>query len=174
MRIAASFLLACLSLAAQGSDPASDLINKGCLALRSDDSIGAIGAWLRASRLSETRIAEIARNSLPLRYPYASEFRAALVLDPKHAGLRKDLACLLLELEWVDEAIAEFETLVRDHPEDLQAAAQLAYLYIQSGRQEEAAKLLEEVASPPQPSGEAIVGPLGSDWEMARSHRELA
>jgi Tfp pilus assembly protein PilF len=58
------------------------------------DVEGAVGAWLLASRSSEPRIAEAAKPHLPKRYPYASEFRRALELNPRDTLLRRDLAYL--------------------------------------------------------------------------------
>ena len=66
--------------------------------LRADDTLGARGAWLLASYSSDTRISETARPELPERHPFASEFQAALELDPRNPTVRRDLAYLLLEV----------------------------------------------------------------------------
>ena len=142
--------------------------------LAAQDQLGATGAWLLASRSTETRIAELAKDSLPRRYPYASEFRAALALDLKNTSLRRELAYLLLEVGWTDQAIVEFETLVRQNPEDLQAAAQLAYLYIEAGRNGEAAKLLEKASEDPELSNKTRSALDEARREGARPHRDLA
>ncbi len=109
------------------------------------DPIGAQGAWLAASRSPEVRIAEIARDSLPDRHTWANEYRAALELRPADHALRKELAYLLLEVGLHTEAMAEFEILVREAPADLQAVAQLAFLYRSRGNSHAAAELLERV-----------------------------
>jgi tetratricopeptide (TPR) repeat protein len=109
----------------------------------SADPNGTAGAWLLASRSTETRIAEQAKEELPARYPYASEFRAALDLDPSQVGLRRDLAYLLLEVGWNDQATAEFEQVCARQPDDLLSAAQLAFLYLEQDRADDAAELLE-------------------------------
>jgi hypothetical protein len=55
---------------------------------RDDDSISAlIAAWRGAS----TRVSEQARELLPTRYPYLSEFERALALDPANPQLQKDV-----------------------------------------------------------------------------------
>ena len=142
--------------------------------LAAEDQLGATGAWLLASRSTETRIAEMAQDSLPERHPYASEFRAALALDPRNTSLRRELAYLLLEVGWTEEAVVELETLVRQNPQDLQAAAQLAYLYIQAGRNDEAAKLLEKAAQDPELSKKTRSALDEVRREGARPHKELA
>jgi Tfp pilus assembly protein PilF len=55
---------------------------------RNEDSMAAlIAAWRGAS----PRVSEEARELLPSRYPYLSEFERALSLDPGNAQLRKDV-----------------------------------------------------------------------------------
>ena len=76
------------------------------------DPEGAVGAWLMASRSEETRIAEHAKQNLPARYPYASEFRRALELNYEDTELRRDLAYLQLEVGNAEEARKEFEIIV--------------------------------------------------------------
>ena len=115
----------------------------------SGDQEGATGAWLLASRSQETRIAEAARPHLPERYPYASEFRQALEINPRHFGLRQDLAYLQLEVGNDEEARKEFEILVEQNPKDLLAAAQLAFLYLERNQASEAAGLLERARRSP-------------------------
>lgn len=65
----------------------------------------AHAALLAASRASEPRIAEQARELLPPRYPYVYEFENALVLDPSNDALRRELAYLHLAMG--DNSIAE-------------------------------------------------------------------
>ncbi len=60
----------------------------------------------------EPRAAEMARELLPERYPYVSEFRAALQLDPDNIELRRELGYLLLRMESKQEAEGEFAFLV--------------------------------------------------------------
>ena len=59
----------------------------------------ARAAYLAASRGGEPRAAETARALLPERYPYVSEFRRALELDPGNAELRRELGFLLLKMD---------------------------------------------------------------------------
>src|SRR5208283_1948730 len=64
----------------------------------------ANAALLAASRGGEPRAAEMARELLPDRYPYVSEFRRALEIDPKNVELRRELGYLLLRMENQPEA----------------------------------------------------------------------
>lgn len=127
-----------------GPDGDEVLLKLARARLAAGDSEGAHGAWLLAAQSAETRVAETAKTLLPSRFPWASEFRAALALDPNHAVLRRELAYLLLEVNETAEAIAEFETLLAAHPNDYQAAAQLAFLYHEAGDAERAAALLAQ------------------------------
>ena len=68
---------------------------------RSEDATAAL---LAASRGGEPRAAEAARELLPARYPFVSEFRAALQLDPKNGELRRELAYLFLRMGRQPEA----------------------------------------------------------------------
>lgn len=61
-------------------------------------------ALLAASRGGEPRAAEMARELLPDRYPYVSEFRRALELDAANLELRRELAYLLLRMDHQGEA----------------------------------------------------------------------
>jgi len=65
----------------------------------------AHAALLAASRGTEPRIAEQARELLPSRYPYVYEFENALVLNPSNDALRRELAYLHLEMG--NKAVAE-------------------------------------------------------------------
>lgn len=56
---------------------------------RPDEAMAAlVAAW----RGSPTRVSEQARELLPQRYPYLSEFERALALDPTNAALQRDVA----------------------------------------------------------------------------------
>ena len=58
---------------------------------RPEDAAAAlVAAWRGAS----ARVSEQARELLPARYPYLSEFERALVLDPTNAALQKDVEYL--------------------------------------------------------------------------------
>ena len=120
---------------------------------RSRDAAGdpeaAVGAWLLASRSKDTRIAEAAKEKLPARYPYASEFRRALELHYEDAELRRDLAYLQLEVGNTEEARKEFEIIVRQKPDDLLSASQLAFLYLERRNEEAAVRLLEKARQSP-------------------------
>ena len=106
----------------------------------------ANAALLAASRGAQPRVAEQARELLPDRYPYVDEFQAALQLDPNNAGLRRELAYLLLEMGNTDAAEREFEVLRRLAPDDRLASAQLGFLKLERRGDEASARpLLESV-----------------------------
>jgi tetratricopeptide (TPR) repeat protein len=115
------------------------------------DPEGAVGGWLIASRSNESRTSVVAREKLPARFPYASEFGRALELDPEDTLLRRDLAYLLLEIGWTVEARTEFEIICRKNPNDLLAAAQLAFLYLEEDRADSAVSLLNEAQKSSDP-----------------------
>jgi tetratricopeptide (TPR) repeat protein len=88
----------------------------------------AMAALLAASRSTEPRVAEEARELLPKRYPYVYEFQRALALDPSNIGLRRELAYLHLQMSNRTEAAREFEILLKEAPDDAAAAAELRLL----------------------------------------------
>jgi Tfp pilus assembly protein PilF len=109
---------------------------------RNDDAMSAL---LAASRGSEPRVAEQARELLPSRYPFIYEFERALALDPTNVDLRRELAYLHLEMKNPEEAEKEFETVVEGAPDDLLSAAQLGFLRLSRGDADAAQPLLERV-----------------------------
>jgi len=109
----------------------------------------ANAALLAASRGGEPRAAEMARELLPERYPYVSEFRRALEFDPKNVELRRELAYLLLRMESQEEAEKEFTHLVQTAPDDLLSATQLGFLLLARGEVDAAMPLFERVLTGP-------------------------
>jgi Tfp pilus assembly protein PilF len=105
----------------------------------------AMSALLAASRSSEPRVAEQARELLPARYPFVYEFEKALELDPANVELRRELAYLHLEMKRRDQAEQEFEAVVAGAPEDLLSTAQLGFLRLSRGDSDGAMPLLERV-----------------------------
>lgn len=105
----------------------------------------AHAALLAASRAAEPRLAEQARELLPERYPYVSEFERALALDPSNAELRRELAFLQLQLERSPEAEKQLEGVLKSSPGDMLAAAQLGLLRMQRGDDAGAMVLLNQV-----------------------------
>jgi Tfp pilus assembly protein PilF len=105
----------------------------------------ANAALLAASRGGEPRAAESARELLPTRYPYVSEFRRALDLDPKNLDLRRELAYLLLRMNRQAEAEQEFRLLTGMSATDFLSAAQLGFLLLARGDTADAMPLLERV-----------------------------
>jgi Tfp pilus assembly protein PilF len=122
------------------------------------DREGAVGAWLVAARSSQARLAERARTRLPDRHPFANEYRRALELDPPNTAIRRELAFLWLALRRPDEALQELRTVVEQDAQDLLAATQLGFLYLERQQLPLARPLLEKVAA-------------GSDRELARRAR---
>ncbi len=110
------------------------------------DRVGsAHAALLAASRGGEPRAAEMARELLPERYPYVSEFRSALELDPDNVELRRELGYLLLRMEKKEDAEEEFRTIAGRAPEDLLSATQLGFLLYARGEQAAAMPFFERV-----------------------------
>jgi tetratricopeptide (TPR) repeat protein len=134
------------------------LLDLGRARWEAGDREGAVGAWLVASRSAQTRIAERARSRLPERHPYANEYRRALELDPANSGLRRELAFLWLAQKRPEEALRELKILVEQDPQDLLAAIQLAFLYLERGQMPLARPLLQRVIE-------------GNDPELARRAR---
>ncbi len=113
---------------------------------RIDDADAAL---LAASRGGEPRAAEMARELLPDRYPYVSEFRRALELDTANMELRRELAYLLLRMDHQGEAEQEFWILTRTAPDDMLSATQLGFLLIARGDAAGAMPLFERVLGGP-------------------------
>lgn len=112
-------------------------------ALNRTDAANA--ALLAASRGGEPRAADKALELLPARYPFVSEFRRALDLDPHNLDLRRELAYLLLRMSRSDEAEQEFRVLTEASATDLLSAAQLGFIYLAHGDKARAMPLLERV-----------------------------
>ena len=91
----------------------------------------------------------MARELLPHRYPYVSEFRRALELDAENAELRRELAYLLLRMDRQPEAEQEFWVLTRTAPDDMLSATQLGFLLIARGDGAGAMPLFERVLAGP-------------------------
>ncbi|HUP03433.1 MAG TPA: tetratricopeptide repeat protein [Bryobacteraceae bacterium] len=109
---------------------------------RSEDAMAAL---LAASRGGGQRAAEAARELLPSRYPFVSEFERALELDPTNAELRRDLGFLLLKLGREEEAEPVFQYLARTAPDDLLSATQLGFLLYARGDLADAQPLFDRV-----------------------------
>jgi len=109
----------------------------------------ANAALVAASRGGESRAAEMARELLPDRYPYVSEFRRALELDAGNVELRRELGYLLLRMGLQGEAEQEFWVLTRAAPDDMLSATQLGFLLIARGDAAGAMPLFERVLAGP-------------------------
>jgi tetratricopeptide (TPR) repeat protein len=109
---------------------------------KADDALAAL---LAASRGSSPRTIETARELLPSRYPYVSEFQKALSLDPANIDLRRELAYLLLEMKRGEEAEAQFLAVTRMAPDDLLSVTQLGLLLLARGDREGAMPLFDRV-----------------------------
>jgi Tfp pilus assembly protein PilF len=142
-----------LSLAAEHYEKAwrliperrSVLVDLGRVLLALNRTEEAHAALLAASRGGEPRAAEAARELLPTRYPYVSEFQRALELDPKNLDLRRELAYLLLRMNRQSDAEREFRELTRLSETDYLSAAQLGFLLLARGETTEAMPLLDRV-----------------------------
>jgi tetratricopeptide (TPR) repeat protein len=109
----------------------------------------ANAALLAASRGPEPRTAEKARELMPRRYPYVSEFEAALALDPGNTELRRELAYLHLEMKNHAAAEKQFELVLAKDPNDRLSAAQLGFLKLNRNDQTAAMPLLNQVLNGP-------------------------
>ncbi len=105
----------------------------------------ATSALLAASQGGEPRAAEMARELLPARYPFVSEFRQALALDPANHDLRRELGYLLLRMGRESEAEDEFRILAQNAPDDLLSATQLGFLLYARGEKILAMPLFDRV-----------------------------
>jgi tetratricopeptide (TPR) repeat protein len=110
---------------------------------------------------------------LPKRYPYASEFRRALELNPRDTLLRRDLAYLQLEVGNVEEARKEFEVIVGQDPNDLLASAQLAFLYLERNHAAEAVSLLERASKSTDRGISQEAGDAQTRESRAQPHHDL-
>jgi len=109
----------------------------------------ANAALLAASRGGEPRAAEMARELLPDRYPFVTEFREALALDPANNELRRELGYLLLRMDNQAEAEQEFRILAETAPDDLLSATQLGFLLYSRADRAGAMPLFERVMAGP-------------------------
>jgi tetratricopeptide (TPR) repeat protein len=121
------------------------LVDLGRVWLAMGRTVDATSALLAASRGGEPRAAELARELLPARYPFVSEFRQALSLDPANHDLRRELGYLLLRMGRESEAEAEFRILTQRAPEDLLSATQLGFLLYARGEKIAATPLFDRV-----------------------------
>ncbi|MBL8215864.1 MAG: tetratricopeptide repeat protein [Bryobacterales bacterium] len=128
------------------------LVDLGRARKLAGDEAGAQGAWVAASRSPNVRASELAKDFLPTRYPYASEFQAALELDPNNTALRRELAFLWLAVDKPDEAIRELERLLQLAPADQVALAQLGMMLLDRGDASRAVPLLERALQGPDES----------------------
>jgi Tfp pilus assembly protein PilF len=136
------------------------LVDLGRVLIALNRTEQANAALLAASRGGEPRAAESAKELLPARYPYVSEFRKALEFDPKNLDLRRELAYLLLGMNHQQEAEQEFLYLTRASDTDYLSAAQLGFLYLSRGDKANAMPLLERVLK-------------GADQELANRVRAV-
>lgn len=127
------------------------LIDYGRCARQAGDNEAATAAFLAASRSTQARAAESAREFLPLRYPYAAEFQAAIALDPANLTLRRELGFLLLAVGKTAEAESEFLRLLESAPDDLLALAQVGLLRLARNETDKAMPMLEKVLQSKDP-----------------------
>ncbi len=135
------------------------LVDLGRMRHALGDLDGARAAWLAASRGGQPRAAGQARELLPSRYPYASEFEKAIELDRANIELRRELAFLYLAVNDTAKAESQFLKLLEIAPDDLLSLAQVGLLRLARGEIAAAMPLLETVMQ-------------GKDEALARRVRE--
>ncbi|MDZ4797808.1 MAG: tetratricopeptide repeat protein [Bryobacteraceae bacterium] len=123
------------------------LLDLGRVWLRQGDSARSFAALLAASRGAESRTAELAKELLPTRYPWVSEFRDALAFDPENHALHRELAFLFLAMNRAAEAEGEFREVVQRDSKDAWALAQLGFLLMARNEPAEALPLLDRALS---------------------------
>ena len=121
------------------------LVDLGRVWLAMGRSADATSALLAAAYGGEPRAAEMARELLPPRYPFVSEFRQALSLDAANHDLRRELGYLLLRMGRESEAETEFRILTQNAPGDLLSATQLGFLLYARGEKIAAMPLFDRV-----------------------------
>ncbi len=121
------------------------LVDLGRVLKAAGQEVRANAALLAASRGGESRAAELALELLPERYPYVSEFRSALELDPPNVDLRRELAFLLLQMDRTAEAEQELRALADPPVQDLLSTAQLGLMLYAHGDRAEATPLFQRV-----------------------------
>ena len=112
------------------NDRRASLLDIGRVRTLMGNADGALPALLAASRGAEPRVADTARALMPGRYPYVSEFEAALALDPANLKLRRELAFLFLAMNMPEQAEPHLRTINDADPKDRLAAAQLGFLLL--------------------------------------------
>jgi len=113
---------------------------------RSEDATAALVA---ASHAGEPRAREAALELLPVRFPYVSEFRRAIELDPGGIELRRELAFLLMALDKQPEAEREFRLILEKAPDDLLSCAQMGLILLDRDEKPRAMQLLDKVLQGP-------------------------
>jgi Flp pilus assembly protein TadD len=121
------------------------LLDLGRVWQRFGETAKSNAALLAASRGTQPRAGETARELLPSRYPYVYEFQAALALDPRNVGLRRELAYLHMEMGQKAEAENEFRRITELDPKDILSTAQLGFLLLSRNEIAAAMPLLERV-----------------------------
>lgn len=109
---------------------------------KAGDDSRSNAAILTASRSDSAFVAEQAKALLPSRYPYLSEFQAALEFQPDQPALRREMAYFLLSLGREPEATIAFQELLSRDPKDFTSLAQLGFLKLRAGARDEAISLL--------------------------------
>lgn len=149
-----------------------DLIRLAQLYAETGDTARARGYYLLASRMPDPRVAEMGRQGLGGRYPYASEFEAALALEPFQQQVRRELGYLYITMKQPPAAARHFEQVMEREPADFQSLAQLGFLYAELNRKTNAFRALDRVRreAPSELSEKAAAAMenLGTPAELAQ------
>ncbi len=131
----------------------------------------AMSALLAASRGAQPRVAEMARELLPTRYPYVYEFQKALTLDPSNANLRQELAYLLIEM---NKKAAPADALSKRYdsaPATIESAKSMAEKSLIAGYLNDALKYLV-AAQEADPQDYEVMLKLGWTYNMLHDDRD--
>jgi Tfp pilus assembly protein PilF len=131
-----------------------------------DSLAAAVAAW----RGGNPRVSEEAREFLPPRYPYLSEFERALALDPDNAELRKDVD--YIRSLTVERSAATLSARPDNGPPPARTAAkELGLRSLDKGYLADALKYLQ-LAHENDPEDYEVMLKLGWAYNIAKDDRE--
>ncbi len=101
-----------------------------------------------------------------------TRYRKALDISPNAHDVRADFGALLLMMHDLDGAIREYEYIRAAMPDNTTATLRLAFLYAQTGRANEAARLCREVIQTNDPANRPAAENLLGQLQQAQQPQE--